>query len=76
MLPSTIAAANAEVMRVMNGYAALPNSSLLTKKGCLQPIYARVQGKVARYGIENGNCRAARKFSSTDKVIDESSVRG
>ena len=35
-----------------------------------------LKAKVARYAIENGNCQAARKFSTTDKVIDESSVRG
>jgi len=32
MLPSTIAAANTEVMRVMNGHAILPSSSLLAEK--------------------------------------------
>ena len=77
MLPFTIAAANTEVMRVMNGHAALPSSSLLAKKrGVYNKYTPEFKAKVARYAIENGNCRAARNFSSTDKVIDESSVRG
>jgi len=45
MLPSTITAANTEVMHVMNGHATLSSSSLLAKKGHLQQVYARVQGK-------------------------------
>ena len=35
------------------------------------------KAKVARYAIENGNCRAARKIQHyTDEVIDKSSVQG
>lgn len=54
MFPSTIAAANTEVIHVMNGHTALPSLSVL-EKGNLQQVCARVQGKVARYAIENGS---------------------
>ena len=75
MLPSTIAAANTEVMRVIN--ASGHGSSRFKSTGKKRGVYNKYTGKyIARYAIENGNCRTARKFSTTDKVIDESSVRG
>ena len=82
MLPSTIAAANTEVIRVMSGSEASPNLAQCLshqakkRRGVYNKYTPEFKAKVARYAIENGNCRAARKFSSTEKVIDESSVRG
>ena len=76
ILPSTIASANTEVLRVMNGRCPSKLKSAGGKRGGYNKYSPEFKAKVASYAIENGNCRAARKFSSTDKVIDESSVRG
>ena len=50
--------------------------SVWQKERRLQYLHPEFKAKVERYAIENENCRAARKFSTTDKIIDESSVRG
>ena len=71
-------AANTEVMRVINasGHGSSKFKSTGEKRGVYNKYTPEFKAKVARYAIENGNSPAARKFSTTDKVIDESSVRG
>ena len=76
LLPSTIAAANTEVMHIMNSPSVATNLKSGGEKlrGEYNKYTPELKAKVARYAIENGNCQAARKFSTTDKVVDESSV--
>ena len=78
MLPSIIAAANTEVMHVIkaSGHDSSKFKSTGKKRGVYNRYTPEFKAKVTRYAIENGNSQAARKFSTTDKVIDESSVRG
>jgi len=73
ILPSTIAAANTEVLRVIDASCHVQSGK---RRGAYNTYTPEFKAKVARYGIENGNCQAARKFSTTDKIIEESSVRG
>ena len=65
-------------MRAINvsGHGSSKLKSTGEKRGIYNKYASEFKEKVARYAIENGNSRAARKFSTTDKVIDESSVRG
>ena len=74
ILPSTIAAANTEVMRVINDSSKLKSAG--KKRGAYNKYTPEFKANVARYAIENGNCQAAIKFSTTGKVIDKSTVRG
>ena len=63
-------------MHVMNSPSELELKSTGEKRGPYNKYTPKFKAKVARYAIENGNGQAARKFSTTDKVIDESSVQG
>jgi len=78
MLPSTIAAVNVKVMHVINAsdHGSSKFKSTGKKRGVYNKYTPEFKAKIARYAIENSNCQAARKLSTTDKVIDKSSVRG
>ena len=63
-------------MRAMNDHGSSLKLKSRERRGIYNKYIPEFKAKFARYVIENGNCQAAQKFSTIDKVIDESSVRG
>ena len=45
------------------------------KRGAYNKYTPEFKATTAKYAIENGNSRAARKFSTTDMAINESTIR-
>ena len=72
-----IAAVNTEVMHIINGSSAASKLKFGRERDTYNKYTSEFKAKLAIYfTIENGNCRVARKCSSTDRVIDKSSVQG
>lgn len=70
LLLSPIATANAEVMHIMNGPSVINKLKSVGEKGPCNKYTPELKAKVAIYAVEHGNCQAARKHSTTDKVIN------
>ena len=72
ILPSTIVATNTEVLKLLES----PNHSSLARESEKREAYSKFTSEfkatTAKWAIENGNSRAARKFNTPDKVISES----
>ena len=74
--PAIIVATNNEVYKVLESRL---NCSLTRepseKRGAYNKYTLEFKETTAKYAIENGNSRAARKFSTTDMAINESTIR-
>lgn len=67
--PATIVEANKEVLKVLN-------DNQRTKRDTYIKVAPDCKAKIAKYALENGNCAAARKYSSELKEkLSESTVR-
>ena len=63
-------------MCVMNDHGSSLKLKSRERRGVYNKYTPEFKAKVERYAIENGNCQAAQKFNTKDKVIDKSSGRG